>query len=117
MTTTPASRPVRRRAALVAGLALAAAACSGTAAEGGSAVAIRDNAYQPADLEVATGSTVTWTNDDEAPHTVTFSGSGPASSEQLAEGDGFTTTFDTAGTFPYVCTLHPEMEATVTVTG
>jgi plastocyanin len=80
-------------------------------------VAIQDFAFGPADLTVAVGDTVTWTNNDSAPHTVTSS-SGPTSfdSGNLATGGTFSFTFDTAGTYAYFCEIHPDMTGTITVT-
>lgn len=86
-------------------------------ADGGgepAAVAISGTAFGPADVTVAPGGTVTWTNGDPFSHTVTFEDGGD-SSETLAAGDTFERTFDTAGEFPYACTIHPQMTGTVTV--
>jgi len=76
--------------------------------------------WSPAEISVGVGETVTWSNDDTAAHTVT-SGSavdGPDgifdSSLFLAETT-FEVTFDTEGTFPYFCMVHPWMAGTVIV--
>jgi plastocyanin len=90
----------------------AASTPSGEAAA--SAVAIKDFAFAPADLTVKTGTTVTWTNQDGATHTVTFD-SGPTS-DNLGNGATYQQTFGTAGTFPYHCRIHSSMKGTVTVT-
>ena len=66
-------------------------------------------------MKVAAGSTVTWTNDDDAPHTVTFDGDAVEDSGELAKGDTFEATFDEPGSYSYVCAIHPKMTATVTV--
>jgi plastocyanin len=86
------------------------------AAQNGASVSIVDFAFQPASVEVAAGSTVTWTNSGAAPHTVTAD-NGAFDSGQLAPGASFSQTFDTAGTFTYHCEIHPQMTATITVTG
>lgn len=78
-------------------------------------VTIVDIAFDPPELEVSTGTTVTWTNRDAAPHTVTAS-DGAFDSGALNEGDTFSYTFEDAGTFDYVCEIHPGMTASVTVT-
>lgn len=113
-------------------LLLALAACGGSSEGGGdaaadaggdaaggdgaaAAVTIADLAYSPAEIEVASGGTVTWTNDDEAPHTVTFDDDSVASSEEMNTGDEFSATFDAAGSYSYVCAIHPDMKGTVTV--
>jgi len=87
---------------------------SGDAGAAESAVDIKDFAFSPADLEVSVGTTVTWTNDDSATHTVTAD-DGSFDSGDLANGATFSQTFDTAGTFTYHCAKHPNMTATITV--
>jgi plastocyanin len=82
----------------------------------GNRVAIKGFAFAPAALTVPAGTTVTWTNQDSDAHTVTSDGGGPLNSKALATGDTFSFTFTQAGTFKYLCTIHPFMTATVTVT-
>src|SRR5215208_1291768 len=84
-------------------------------AQGGTAVSIVDFAFQPASLEVASGSTVTWTNTGAAPHTVTAD-NGAYDSGQLKPGTSFSQTFTTPGTYTYHCEIHPQMTGTVVVT-
>lgn len=79
------------------------------------AAAIRAMKFDPADLTVAPGTTVTWTNDDDVPHTVSSMHGGPLASKNLAKGDTYSYTFDTPGTYMYVCNIHPDMKGTVTV--
>ncbi len=81
----------------------------------GNAVTIQNFAFQPANLLVTVGTTVTWTNQDSAPHTVTFRDSTLQSSSTLRQGQSFSHTFASAGTFAYFCAFHPNMVATVTV--
>lgn len=80
------------------------------------AVSIVDYAFAPADLTVAAGTTVTWTNTDRRPHTVKSADGAFASSATLGTGDAYAVTFEEAGTFPYVCAFHPVMTGAVTVT-
>ena len=80
----------------------------------GNEVAIEGFAFEPAALEVAAGTEVTWTNADPTEHTVTGDGFG---SDNLAAGDRFSHRFRRPGTYRYRCALHPEMSARVTVTG
>ena len=77
-----------------------------------------DYKFSPAALTIRSGSKVTWTNMDTAPHTVTID-SGPVkfSSPTLQKGDSFTYTFTTPGTYSYYCAVHPDMTAKVIVTG
>jgi plastocyanin len=78
------------------------------------AIEIGDGFFSPASLTVAVGDTVTWTNADDSPHTVTASG-GAFDSGNLDAGQSFSHTFDEAGSFTYVCLYHDEMVATITV--
>ena len=90
--------------------ATAAVACTGTA---GVPVTVADFSFGPQTITVTTGGAVTWANAGQAPHTVTFDG-GPDCG-RLSPGATVTRTFDTAGTFPYHCTLHPSMTGSVVV--
>ncbi len=87
---------------------------SPVAAGGRETVSIVDFAFEPQTLEVPVGTTVVWTNDGDAPHTVT---GGPLDSGALSSGDTFQFTFATAGTVDYVCQFHPNMTGTIEVTG
>lgn len=78
-------------------------------------VAIKNFAFAPAAVTVRAGTTVTWTNDDEEAHTVTTA-SGPVHSKALAPGATFAYRFAKPGTYHYICTIHPYMQGTVTVT-
>ena len=71
--------------------------------------------YEPANLKVTVGTTVTWTNEGTAAVTVT-SPDGLFDSDQLAPGASFSVTFDAPGTFRYFCVPYPHMKGTVTVT-
>jgi plastocyanin len=77
-------------------------------------VAIVDFAFAPEVAEVTAGTRVTWNNDDPAEHTVTAI-DGDFESNNLAEGESFSFTFDRPGTFAYRCVIHPEMEGAVNV--
>ena len=78
----------------------------------GTSVSIVDFAFEPATLQVASGHTVTWTNDGLSPHTVTgdFADSGV-----LDPGQTFSHTFEVEGAFDYFCAIHPEMVGSVEV--
>jgi plastocyanin len=86
-----------------------------TTAGAEAAVEIANFAFSPAEIEVAAGTTVTWTNADGAPHTVTADDGG-FDSGRLNTGETFSQTFDTAGSFAYHCDFHPNMKGTVVVT-
>jgi LPXTG-motif cell wall-anchored protein len=67
------------------------------------AVSMEDNFFSPATVTVTVGGTVTWTNNGDLPHTTT----GPTwDSGIMSPGDTFTATFNTVGTFDYVCEIH-----------
>lgn len=73
-------------------------------------------AFVPANIEVPVGTTVTWTNQDTAPHTVTFRDDALKSSSILRQGESYSYTFTKPGTYTYYCTVHPTMTAQVVVT-
>ncbi|MFI6280888.1 plastocyanin/azurin family copper-binding protein [Streptomyces sp. NPDC050988] len=79
-------------------------------------VAMKGYAFGPGTLTVPVGSTVTWTNQDTAPHDVKTT-SGPASihSPMLQKGQSWSFTFTTAGSYGYYCTVHPDMTARIVV--
>ena len=85
-----------------------------TASSAAAAVEISGFAFNPPTLTVKVGTTVTWTNKDSATHTVA-SDAGDWVSPSIAQGQSFSRTFDTAGTFPYHCSIHPNMKGTVVV--
>lgn len=71
-------------------------------------VAIKSSTFTPAIVEISKGTTVTWTNDDGVPHTVT-SISGAFDSGNLEPGKTYSYTFNQAGPFEYSCSNHPSM--------
>lgn len=71
-------------------------------------------AFHPGSITVTAGETISWTNEDSAPHTATAD-DGSFDTGQLAKGASGSHTFTTAGTFPYHCAIHPSMQGTVTV--
>ena len=83
-------------------------------ASGSTAVGIVDLAFEPADIQVTTGTTVTWTNTGVAPHTATAK-DGSFDSGTLETGGTFEHTFAAPGTFAYLCQVHPDMTGTIEV--
>lgn len=81
---------------------------------GQQAVTIDDFAFSPAELTVPLGTTVVWTNNDNAQHSIT--GDDGLSSPGLGQGDTYEHTFTTAGTYAYACGIHRSMRGTVVVT-
>jgi len=82
-----------------------------------SEVSIENFQFGPGDLTVAVGETITWTNNESGiPHDTTAD-EGLWESETLRPGDQFEFTFTEPGTYTYFCSIHPNMKATITVTG
>jgi plastocyanin len=79
------------------------------------AVSIDNFTFSPAVLTVAKGTTVTWVNHDDIPHTVVNKDKA-FRSKALDTDDSFSYTFTTSGTFDYFCGLHPHMVGKVVVT-
>ena len=71
-------------------------------------------AFAPNPITVGVGGSVTWTNNDNTSHNATAN-DGTWNSGNIAPGASFTRSFPTAGSFPYHCTSHPGMVATVVV--
>ena len=82
-----------------------------------SAVTVKiDNfAFDAQAVTVAPGTTVTWVNDDDDPHTVVAEDGKSFRSKTLDTGDRFSFTFMSAGTFGYFCSVHPHMTGKVVV--
>ncbi len=117
--------------ATMTGVGNATNATGATGANAGTSVSIvpgssslAETAYQPNPVQVSIGNTVTWTNDDSQPHTVTSGSNGqpdnkfnssPNFDPLMAPGQTFSFTFTQAGDYPYFCMLHPNMVGTVSV--
>ena len=76
-------------------------------------VTIEGMKFSPPALSIAVGDTVTFVNQDSAPHTATAEGT--FDTGRLSQGQSDQVTFDAAGSFAYVCTVHPAMKGTITV--
>lgn len=97
-------------------LLVAALACSAAppAKPAGQAITIDNFSFSPAVLNVVVGTTVTWTNHDDIPHTVVET-SHKFKSQALDTDDTFSYTFTEPGTYEYFCGLHPKMVGKVIV--
>ncbi|MCP3458837.1 MULTISPECIES: cupredoxin family copper-binding protein [unclassified Bradyrhizobium] len=69
--------------------------------------------FQPAELTVKTGTTITWINRDDIPHTIVSAGK--FRSKTLDTDDKFAFTFTAAGDYKYFCSLHPHMTGLIKV--
>src|SRR5690348_5898026 len=85
------------------------------APQGPNAVNIADFKFVPATLTVPVGTTVTWTNQDEEPHTVAAK-DGSFHSPGMDTHATYSFTFTTPGSYDYICSIHPFMTGTVVVT-
>jgi plastocyanin len=122
--------------ALCAVVALAAAGCgssdsgstssgssssasTGAASSSGGGVTIKmqNIAFDPKAVTVKVGQKVTWTNEDSVDHNVTSQSGETIKSDNFGKGATFSFTPEKAGTIKYVCTIHPGMIATLTVSG
>lgn len=92
-----------------------ASAPQNIAAEDAAAVTIEGFSFSPLKLTVKKGTTVTWTNQDSAPHTVTSDSGSELASLSLSKGQFYSHTFNEVGTFEYHCKFHSMMRATVIV--
>ena len=77
-------------------------------------VTIDNFTFGPAELTVKVGTTITWTNRDDIPHTV-VSTDKVFKSKVLDTDEQFSSTFSTPGTFSYFCSIHPKMTGKVVV--
>ena len=106
------------RAALAAAmlplLLWAATAAADPAAANTMEVKIDNFTFAPQRITVKAGTTVTWINEDDIPHTV-VANQKAFKSKVLDTDDKYTFTFTTAGTYDYFCSLHPHMTGTVVV--
>lgn len=112
--------------AAVASESPAPGASAGPGASGGTSISIVKTVFQPADVTIHAGDSVTWTVTEAigAPHSVTSGTPNDAKPGTAFDsgiglrqnGDSFSFTFATAGTYPYFCAVHPDtMTGTVTV--
>jgi len=77
-------------------------------------VKIDNFSFTPTTLTVASGTTVTWTNSDDVPHTV-VSDDKLFKSKVLDTDEKFSYTFTKPGTYPYFCSVHPKMTGNIVV--
>jgi plastocyanin len=116
-----------RRSVLIAGLAATLAlgifvlgagqkSFVGTAQQKSEAMEVKiDNfSFGPETLAVSVGTTVTWINRDDIPHTV-VSTDGVFKSKVLDTDEKFSFTFSKVGNYPYFCSIHPKMTGKVVV--
>ena len=101
-------------AALALVLIMVMAPSAGATGRTTTTVSIQDFFFSPANVSVPAGTTVTWVNEGNVPHTVT-SDDGQFDSGVLMPGDSYTVMFKGQGTITYHCMIHPSMTGSVTV--
>jgi amicyanin len=108
----------RLRLAVIAGagalLGLAGLTGALAAGAGPTGVTIDNFSYSPPNLTVAAGTTVTWTNNDDIPHTVRAV-DGSFHSKAMDTSDNYSFTFTKPGVYSYFCSIHPKMVGKVVV--
>ena len=80
-----------------------------------SEVVIDNFSFSPQTFTLPAGATVTWTNRDNMPHTVTSADNRFSKSPVLKPGQSFSNTFSAAGTYSYFCSIHPRMTGKIIV--
>ena len=100
--------------AFAAGAAVCCAVYGAFAASGETKVGIDNFTFNPQKLTIKSGTTVTWTNRDDIPHTVAAVDR-EFKSKALDTGDAYSFTFTTPGSYQYFCSLHPHMTGTIVV--
>jgi plastocyanin len=116
-TTAPTSAPSAEasvEAPVEASAPAAGAACAESAAAGEVSVAIENFAFSPAAITATVGQTITFTNNDSAPHTATLDDDS-CGTPRLGNGESNGLMFTAAGTYPFHCNVHPDMTGTITV--
>jgi amicyanin len=98
---------------VITGIAVAFLLAATPASAEDVAVKIGNFTFGPQEVKVKAGTTVTWTNEDDIPHTVV---SPNAFRSKVMDTDGtYSFTFTTPGTYKYFCSLHPHMTGTIIV--
>lgn len=83
-----------------------------TPSDSSNLILIENFKFSPETLTIKTGDTVEWKNNDSTIHTIVFDN---LKSDSINQGGTYTHTFDTAGTFNYICGVHPSMKGTIIV--
>ena len=93
----------------------AAAPCEETTDATTVDAAIADFKFDPANVTASVGDVITWTNADSAPHAVGLDDGSCSMQGNIAQGQKKSLAFSQAGTFPFHCTVHPDMKGTITI--
>ena len=111
---TEPNRPEANPDPTMGGEATEDASGGGSTAEGTREVVMRDFKFEPSELTVKVGQSVTWRNEDSDKHDA-FSEEAGLDTADIGKGDTATFQPDEAGTIEYICSLHPQMKGTLDV--
>ena len=89
--------------------------CTKASDPGLNEVFIQNSVFSPSTITVVANTAITWTNKDGMPHTVTSDSGNELDSGNIPTNGTWSHTFTVSGTYPYHCTIHPTMKATVIV--
>ena len=78
-------------------------------------VTIQNFAFSPETTTIKVGGSITWTNKDSAPHTITSDNGTQLNSQRLSQSQSYSHTFNQKGTYNYHCSVHPGMKGTIIV--
>lgn len=109
-------RRIRRSLALIPAALIVLFLCAAAVSAASANVTMQGFAFDTPTLTVNVGDSVTWTNKDTAAHNATAD-DGSFKTPDIATGQTATITFSKAGTFTYICTIHPRMKGTIVVQG
>ncbi|HXC32681.1 MAG TPA: cupredoxin family copper-binding protein [Verrucomicrobiae bacterium] len=101
--------------ALTVGIRPNMAATPGDKPASSAEVKIDNFSFGPTSITVPTGTTITWTNNDDVPHVVSSDDNKMFKSKALDTDDHFSFTFTKPGTYNYYCAIHPKMTAKIVV--
>jgi len=104
-----------KKAVLILSMVALAVAGGMASSQSRTEVKIKDFMFSPKTLTVPVGTTVTWTNNDDDPHTVASIDKTTFKSSALDTGEKYSYTFTKPGKYAYFCSIHPKMTAEVVV--
>jgi plastocyanin len=107
--------PMFKSFAAVLGGVVLAASLTAHAAPASVTIRIDNFTFDPPDLVIPVGTTVTWVNGDDVPHTAVSDDHKSFRSRPLDTDDRYAVTFSAPGTYPYFCSIHPRMTAKIIV--
>jgi plastocyanin len=92
----------------------AGAACAEASGNGTVAVSVKDFSFEPSTINAKVGDTITFSNTGNAPHNATLD-TGGCATPTISPGKSDGLTFTAPGSYPFHCSIHPQMKGTITV--